>query len=474
MNKPTQNRKFDLIAIGGGSGGLAVAEKAAQAGKKVAIIEFSELGGTCVNVGCVPKKVMWYAAHIAEAVHDAPGFGITAENVSFNWNTLVEGRQRYVSDIIQYWDGYVVDSNITTIRGKARFVGGVIGNADTHAIEVDGELYSADHIVIATGGQPMVPPVPGAELGITSDGFFALNEQPKNIAVIGAGYIGVELSGVMKALGSDVTVIAMEDRVLPVFDGMVSDVLEHSMKDQGINMKLSYQVNALEQTENGIAVCSADGEKMDGFDAVIWAIGRSPNTRDLNLEAAEVAMQPNGIIPVDTYQNTNIEGIYAIGDVTGKSPLTPVAVAAGRKLADRLFNGETESYLDYNQIPSVVFSHPPVGTMGLNEAEAQEQYDQVSVYETQFTPMRYALAERGVTTAMKLICAGEEETVVGLHLIGDAVDEMLQGFSVAIKMGATKADFDQVVAIHPTSSEELVTLKQPVRVHCKAEVEEAA
>ena len=464
MSEPIHNRKFDLIAIGGGSGGLAVAEKAAQAGKRVAIIESSELGGTCVNVGCVPKKVMWYAAHIAEAVEDAPGFGINVDNVSVNWQALVRGRQQYVTDINRYWDDYVIDSNIETIRGQARFV-------DQHTVEVNGENYSAEHIVIATGGQPMLPPVPGAELGMTSDGFFALDEQPKSIAVIGAGYIGVELSGVMKALGSDVTLIAMEDRVLSVFDDMVSDVLKESMINQGIDMHLSHQVNALQQTENGIAVCSADGDRIDGFDAVIWAIGRSPNTGELNLEAVGVEKQSNGIIPVDEYQNTNVKGVYAVGDVTGKSPLTPVAVAAGRKLADRLFNHQPESKLDYSMIPSVVFSHPPVATMGLNETEAQATYDQVSVYETSFTPMRYALSEKGTTTAMKLVCAGEEQTVVGIHLIGDAVDEMLQGFSVAIKMGATKADFDNVVAIHPTSSEELVTLKQPTRVHT---VEKAA
>lgn len=464
------NKHFDLIAIGGGSGGLAVAEKAAQAGKRVAIVESAELGGTCVNHGCVPKKVMWTAANIAEAVHDAADFGVQVGNVSFDWKALIDGRQQYVSAITQYWDKYVIDSNISMIRGHARFV----SSAGNHTIEVDGEYYSAEHIVIATGGQPMVPPVPGAELGITSDGFFALQHQPKNIAVIGAGYIGVELSGVMKALGSDVTVIAMEDKVLPVFDGMVSSVLETSMKDQGIDLKLSYQVAALEKSESGIAVCSANGEKLDGFDAVIWAIGRAPNTRQLNLEHAGVEMQKNGIIPVDDYQNTNVKGIYAVGDITGKSPLTPVAVAAGRKLAERLFYGNSESRLDYNQIPSVVFSHPPVGTMGLTELEAQEQYEQVSIYETQFTPMRYALSNKPVTTAMKLICAGENEQVVGLHLIGDGVDEMLQGFSVAIKMGATKADFDNVVAIHPTSSEELVTLKQPVRVYARGVVEAAA
>jgi len=470
MNKSINEKHFDLIAIGGGSGGLAVAEKAAQAGKRVAIVESSELGGTCVNVGCVPKKVMWTAAHLAEAVHDAPGFGINVENVSVNWKTLVQARQQYIEDINRYWDGYVIDSNITMIRGQARFV----ASAGSHTIEVGNEYYSADNIVIATGGQPIVPPVPGAELGITSDGFFALTQQPKNIAVIGAGYIGVELSGVMKALGSEVTLIAMEDHVLPVFDDMISDVLEQSMINQGISIELGYQVAALENTDNGIAVISASGDRLDNFDAVIWAVGRSANTQNLNLEVVGVDKHDNGMIPVDAYQNTNIDGIYAVGDITGKSPLTPVAVAAGRKLADRLFNNQPESRLDYNQIPSVVFSHPPVGTMGLNESDAQQQYQQVSIYETSFTPMRYALAENGPTTAMKLICAGDEETVVGLHLIGDAVDEMLQGFSVAIKMGATKADFDNVVAIHPTSSEELVTMKQPVRVYARGIAEAAA
>lgn len=461
------NKHFDLIAIGGGSGGLAVAEKAAQAGKRVAIIESSRLGGTCVNVGCVPKKVMWTAAHIADAVHDAAGFGIDVGKPSFDWDKLTQGRDQYVEDIIQYWDGYVDESGIVRIEGMASFV-------DQHSVEVNGVIYSAEHIVIATGGQPMVPPVPGAELGMTSDGFFTLQQQPKNIAVIGAGYIGVELSGVMSTLGSKVTLIAMEDKVLPVFDGMISEVLEKSMRDQGISMKLGYQVNALKQTDKGISVCSAVGDNLDGFDAVIWAVGRSPNTRHLNLQAAGVEMQQNGIIPVDDYQNTNIEGVYALGDVTGNSPLTPVAVAAGRKLADRLFNNKSDSRLDYKLIPSVVFSHPPIGTIGLNEVEAQDQHEQVTVYETQFTPMRYALSDKPVTTAMKLICAGKNEQVIGLHLIGDGVDEMLQGFSVAIKMGATKVDFDSVVAIHPTSSEELVTMKQPVRVYLRGATKEAA
>ncbi|MDH5392984.1 MAG: glutathione-disulfide reductase [Gammaproteobacteria bacterium] len=460
-------KHFDLIAIGAGSGGLAVAEKAAQAGKRVAIIESQSIGGTCVNVGCVPKKVMWYAANTAEAIKHAADFGMGITASSFDWQALVQRREHYVSNITNYWQEYVADSGISVITGEASFI-------DQQTIEVNAERYTAEHIVIATGGKPMLPPVPGAELGMTSDDFFALQHQPKNIALIGAGYIGVELSGVMQSLGSKVTLFAMEDKVLPVFDQMISEVLEQSMRNQGIELRLGYQVSGLEQTANGIAVCSLAGTSLGGFDAVIWAVGRSANSAQLNLAAAGVELHDNGTIPVDDYQKTNVDGIYALGDVTGKIPLTPVAVAAGRKLADRLFNNLPASRLDYNQVPSVVFSHPPVASMGLTEAEASRQHLLVSIYESQFTPMRYALSDTPQTTAMKLICAGENEQVVGIHLIGDGVDEMLQGFSVAIKMGASKADFDNVVAIHPTSSEELVTMKRPVRRYLKTIEMEAA
>ncbi len=445
---------FDLIAIGGGSGGLAVAEKAAQFGKKVAVIESHKMGGTCVNNGCVPKKVMWYAANLAHAVDDAKHFGIPAERGATDWKKLIKGRQDYIGMINRYWDGYVVDTGITRINGKAHFV-------DEHTVEVDGQRYSADHIVIATGGRPIVPPVPGAELGITSDGFFELQSQPRKVAIIGAGYIGVELAGVMRALGSDVTVVALEARVLETFDGMISDVLMAEMRKQGIELHMSFQVAGLARTDDGIALDASNGERLDGFDSVIWAVGRAPNTRELALNVAGVETRANGVVPTDEFQNTNLPGIYAIGDITGRTPLTPVAIAAGRRLAARLFNGEAESRVDYDNIPSVVFAHPPVGTVGLTEAQARERHAKVTIYQTDFTPMRHALSEHGVTTAMKLVCAGENQQVVGIHLIGDNVDEMLQGFAVAVKMGATKADFDSTIAIHPVSAEELVTMKTP-------------
>lgn len=454
---------FDLLVIGGGSGGLAVAEKAAQFGKKVAIIEAWKLGGTCVNNGCVPKKVMWYAANLAHAVDDAADFGIEAKRGATDWHKLVSGRENYIANINRFWDGYVDDLQMTHIPGYGRFV-------DSHTVEVDGQHYQAEHIVIATGGQPIVPPVPGAELGITSDGFFELQQQPKKVAVIGGGYIGVELGGVLRALGSEVTLVTLDDRILNLFDPMISDVLHDEMIKQGIEVHTDYQVTGLSQAENGIVVNSPNAD-LGGFDQVIWAVGRRANTAHLNLHAAGVEVFQNGVIPVDEFENTNVAGIYAIGDITGRVQLTPVAIAAGRRLAERLFNNKPEMKMDYSNIPSVVFSHPPIATVGLTEQQAMEKHCGITIYQSDFTPMRYALSDHGTTTALKLICAGKEEKVVGIHIIGDSADEMLQGFAVAVKMGATKADFDNTVAIHPGSAEELVTMKTPIKDHPCHEVD---
>jgi glutathione-disulfide reductase len=455
LEKDMNKQHYDLISIGGGSGGLAVAEKAAMLGANAAIIDPQRLGGTCVNNGCVPKKVMWYAAELAHAVDEARGFGIPARRDRTDWQTLLSGRDRYVYDINTYWDSYVRERGITHIQGYATFV-------DARTVEVNGERYSADHIVLATGSQPIVPPVPGAELGITSDGFFELQQQPARVAVIGGGYIGVELSGVLNALGSSVTLIALEDRLMERFDSMISAVLVNEMRCQGIRVHTGFQVTAVSRSAGGISVTSANEAEIAGFDTVIWAVGRRPNTHGLKLEEAGIGVSPGGIVPVDAYENTNVPGIYAIGDTTGKMPLTPVAVAAGRRLAERLFNNKADSRVDYDNIPSVVFSHPPVGTVGLTEDEARRRHGRdVTVYTSEFTPMRHALSTRGTSTAMKLVCAGKEERVVGIHIIGDNADEMLQGFAVAVKMGATKGDLDNTIAIHPTSAEELVTMKVP-------------
>lgn len=445
--------QFDLIVIGAGSGGLAVAEKAAQFGRKVAVIDPGPLGGTCVNAGCVPKKLMWYAATLAHAVQDAPRYGVKLTTQGIDWPALVQGRDRYVADLNAYWSGYLESKAITRLEGHGRFIG-------PKTVQVNDSVFSADHVVIAVGGQPGVPTLPGAELGITSDGFFQLREQPRRVAVIGGGYIGVELSGVLRALGAEVTLIAREQNLLHRFDPMISEVLAEEMQQQGITLHREVRVTGLVKTSRGIAIDTDKSVQLDGFDTVIWAVGRTANTANLDLAATGLHCEAGGVIAVDAYQNTAVLGIYAVGDVTGKSALTPVAVAAGRALAERLFAKRPERKIDYDNIPSVVFTHPPIGTVGLTEPEAHAAYgNSVVIYETQFTPMRYALAAHGSRTAMKLVCVGAQQRVVGIHLIGDGVDEMLQGFAVAVKMGATKADFDSTIAIHPSSAEELVTLK---------------
>ncbi|MEW6764405.1 MAG: glutathione-disulfide reductase [Pseudomonadota bacterium] len=460
MSSPQASaQSYDVIALGGGSGGLAAAERAAQLGKRALVIEPNGLGGTCVNLGCVPKKVMWYGAQTAHAIHNAAGFGFDVEVKGFSWSKLVDGRRGYIKAIGDWWAGYAQDLGIEVIKGFGRFV-------DKHTIEVDGQRHTAPHIVVSTGGRPFVPPVPGAELGITSDGFFALDEQPKRLAILGGGYIGVEIAGLMRALGSEVTLVDIAPRMLMAFDSMLSDTLTQHMHDEGIEMHMSFRSAGLRKTDDGIVIDGSKGEShpevLGPFDCVIWAAGRKPNTDGIGLEAAGVDVQPNGFVLTDAFQNTNVPGIYAIGDITGRAALTPVAVAAGRRLMMRLFADQPQSRLDYDNIPSVVFSHPPIGSVGLSEAQAREQFDgAVTVYQTGFTPMKYALAAHKAPTAMKLVCVGEKEKVVGVHIIGDGADEMLQGFGVAVKAGLTKADFDNTVAIHPTSSEELVTMKVP-------------
>ncbi len=447
-------KHYDLLAIGGGSGGLSAAERAAMYGKKSAVVEMGRMGGTCVNVGCVPKKVMWNAASVAHAIRDARGYGFDVMVNDFDWGTLVQGREDYIQGINDWYGNYLSDSNIDWLKGKARFV-------DAHTLEVNGEHYSADHIVISPGGAPMVPEIPGAEHGITSDGFFALREQPKRVAIVGAGYIAVELAGLLRALGSEVDLLLRGQHFLKEFDAMLRETLMEEMVNEGVNILSNTSVQqVVKQDDGSLSLHCSSGHELNGFDTLIWAIGRAPLTADLNLAAAGVSVDERGYIPTDTFQNTNVEGVYAVGDCTGRAQLTPVAIAAARRLGDRLFNNQPERHLDYENIPTVMFSHPPIGTVGLTEGQAREQHgDAVKVYQTRFTPMYNALTEHKSKTAMKLVCVGAQEKVVGVHMIGHGVDEMLQGFAVALKMGATKKQFDDTVAIHPTSSEELVTMR---------------
>jgi glutathione reductase (NADPH) len=445
---------YDLIAIGGGSGGLSVAERAARYGKKCAVVEKARLGGTCVNVGCVPKKVMWFGASIAHVLENAAGYGFTVSGTRFDWATLKQARDAYVQGINDWYHTYLADSNIDEIVGTARFV-------DAHTLEVDGQRYTADHIVIAAGGAPTLPDTEGAEHGITSDGFFELDALPRRVAVVGSGYIAVELAGMLNALGADVTMLLRREHLLRNFDAMLRENLMEEMLGDGIDILARTQVRRVVRENNGsLCIECENGQRLEGFDVLIWAIGRSPLTADLNLEATGVSTNPDGYIPTDKFQQTNVKGIYAIGDITGQAPLTPVAIAAGRRLSDRLFGGMPDRHLPYENIATVVFSHPPIGTVGLTESMARETHGEaVKVYQTRFTAMYNAFTERKQKTAMKLVTVGAQEKVVGCHIIGPGADEMLQGFAVAIRMGATKRDLDDTVAIHPTSAEELVTMR---------------
>jgi len=447
---------YDLIAIGAGSGGLSVVEKAVEFGKKCAVVEANKLGGTCVNIGCVPKKVMWFGAHIAEAVRDAGDFGFDVSQNGFNWQTLVKKRESYIDGITNWYGGYIKDLGIDLLEGWGSFV-------DEHTISVDGKTYTAETIVIAPGGKPLIPnTTENADLGISSDGFFELTEQPKKVAVIGSGYIAVELAGVLQSLGSQTCLVSRKDLVLRGFDDLIRQTLTDEMINSGINKHYHFQTKKLTKENDGtITIESIDGQVIKGYDQVIWAVGRETLTEPLNLEAVGLQTNGKGFIEVDKYHKTKVDNIYAIGDITGQAQLTPVAIRAGRYLGERLYNNKPELIMDLTKVPTVVFSHPPIGTIGLTEHDAKAQYggDNIKVYSSSFTPMRYAFTKHQTKTALKLVCEGEEQRVIGLHIIGDGADEMLQGFAVAIQMNATKADFDATIAIHPSSSEELVTMR---------------
>ena len=444
---------FDLISVGGGSGGLACAQRAAEHGAKTAVIEPHRLGGTCVNVGCVPKKVMWNAASVALSLSDAGDYGFDVKVGANDWGLLKTKRDAYVLRLNGIYERNLAAKGVAYIRGAARFV-------DAHTIEVNGERLSARHMVIATGGKATVPQLPGAQLGITSDGFFELAARPRRVAIIGSGYIACELAGSFHELGSEVHLFIRKEHLLTHFDVMLGKSLMREIRDQGMTLQQRVVPVALREESGQKTLVAEDGRTFPGFDCVLWAIGRESNVAGLDLQQAGVTLDDGGFVVTDEFQNTNVAGLYAIGDVTGRAALTPVAIAAGRRLSDRLFGGKADRRLDYNMIPTVVFTHPPIGTVGASEAEARAQYgDSVKVYVADFTPMYHALTARKSHTDMKLVCVGPEQRIVGCHIIGAGADEMLQGFAVAIRMGATKQDFDDTVAIHPTSAEELVTMR---------------
>ena len=448
-------KEYDYIVIGGGSGGIASANRAAMHGAKVILFEGKEVGGTCVNVGCVPKKVMWYGAQVAETLHRYAGeYGFDVTINKFDFATLKANRQAYIDRIHGSYERGFDSNGVERVYEYARFV-------DPHTVEVAGERYTAPNILIATGGHALYPNIPGSEYGITSDGFFELDEVPKRTAVIGTGYIAVEVAGVLNALGSDTHLFVRKDRPLRTFDKDIVDVLVDEMAKSGPT--LHTHANATEVVKNAddsLTISFDNGETIT-VDCLIWAIGRAANTSGFGLEKTGVKLTEKGTIYSDEFENTSVPGIYALGDVTGKLDLTPVAVKAGRQLSERLFNNKADAKLDYTDVATVVFSHPVIGSVGLTEEKAIAKYgaENIKVYKSSFTPMYTALGDNRQPSTMKLVTLGDDEKIIGLHGIGYGVDEMIQGFSVAIKMGATKADFDNTVAIHPTGSEEFVTMR---------------
>lgn len=447
------DRHYDVLVLGGGSGGLAHAQRAAEFGARSAVVECGPLGGTCVNVGCVPKKVMWYTADHAHHFKHARDYGFDITLNGHDWGALKGRRDAYIKRLNGIYARNLENKSVPYIAGTARFV-------DAHTVAVDGLEYTADKIVIATGGRPTVPNIPGADRGITSDDFFELDERPERVLISGSGYVAVELAGIFHALGSETQIAVRKDGVVRSFDSMLGSELMAAMRESGISITTGVVPKSVEKNTDGITLISEDGRRLGPVDCVLWAVGREPNTDNLNLDAAGVERDRSGFVPTDKFQQTNVEHIFALGDVSGRAALTPVAIAAGRRLADRLFGGMEGRHLDYSLIPTVIFSHPTMGTIGMTEDDAREKFgEDMKVYNAAFTGMFYALGDKKQRSCMKLITAGSDEKVVGCHVFGEGADEMMQGFAVAIQMGATKADFDDTIAIHPTSAEELVTMR---------------
>lgn len=445
---------YDLIVLGGGSGGLAAAFRAAQHGQRVAMLEPGELGGTCVNVGCVPKKAMWLAADLSARIGLAAAMGFDVPvRPSLDWKELVVHRQAYIANIHASYLKRLDENKVVRVPRRGRLV-------DAHTVECsDGVRISAGHILIATGAHPQRPDIPGAELGLVSDDFFNLCSAPERVAIVGGGYIAVELAGLLQALGSRVTLLVRGERLLERFDAELTGQLAENLRHQGVQVHFGYRLRELRRDGDAVVAFGHDGPADGQFDAVFFATGRRGNSADLGLEAVGVVVGDKGEVEVDAWQTTAVPSVHAVGDIAGKVGLTPVAIAAARKLMDRLFGGQPQAKMDYENVASVVFSHPALGAVGLSEEEACAKYGDVRVYRSNFRPMLQALADGTQRSVFKLVCVGEEERVVGVHLLGESADEILQGFALAVKMGVTKAQFDDTVAIHPTSAEEVVLMR---------------
>ncbi|EME69014.1 glutathione reductase [Paramagnetospirillum caucaseum] len=441
---------FDLITLGAGSGGVRACRMAAQAGRKVAVVESSRVGGTCVMRGCVPKKLLVMGARFAEDLTDSLGFGWSMEGADFDWARLVSAKNEELQRLEGVYMRLLKESGVTVVEGR-----GTLLNA--HAVQVGLKVITAETILVATGGRPALPEVPGIEHAVTSDQALDLMQLPERVVIVGGGYIAVEFAGIFNALGVGVTLVLRGDTLLRGFDGDIRATLAEEMTDKGVTLRTTTQVRAIERRGHGYGVELSDGQILDA-DLVMYATGRVPNTEGLGLEQAGVMLNSKGAIMVDALSRTSVRNIWAVGDVTDRVNLTPVAINEAMAFVRTAFLGQSTA-MDYDNIPSAVFSLPPVGTVGLTEAEAARRFGAVDVYLSRFKPMRNILAGRDERTMMKLVVDRATDRVLGVHMVGADAPEIVQGFAVALKCGATKAQFDATVGIHPTSAEEFVTMR---------------
>jgi glutathione reductase (NADPH) len=443
---------YDLFVIGGGSGGVACARTSAALGAKVGLAEVDRLGGTCVNRGCVPKKLLMYASHAAEELCNAKSLGWACNGANFDWTELRNAVQAELRRLNGIYEGLLEKFNVHVYQGAARFV-------DAKTVRVGNRNITADRFMIATGGSPSVPEIPGREHVIVSDDAFLLDELPKKMAIVGGGYIAQEFAGIFHGLGVEITMVVRCARLLRGFDADLAEHLRAEQVKKGIMIQCANNVNKIEKTAAGLRVICEECDSKT-FDQVLFATGRRPNSAGLGLSTVGVLVNGTGGIEVDERMQTSVQNIYAIGDVTNRLNLTPVAITEGRIFAANHFGGE-DRQMDYSNIPTTIFSLPPLGTVGLTEAQARERYDQVVIFKSVFRPMKYSLGRIDEQTLMKLVVDGTTDRVLGVHMVGPDAGEILQGFAVALKAGATKTDFDRTVGIHPSSAEEFVTMREP-------------
>ena len=444
---------YDLYVIGAGSGGVRCARMSASYGARVAVAEERYLGGTCVNVGCVPKKLFSYGSHYPGAFEDAAGYGWNVGEHSLDWKRLIENKNREIERLNGIYRTMLGNSDVTIHEARATL-------KDAHTVLVGDEEVTADKILVATGGWPTVPDFPGKEHAITSNEAFFLEDLPERVIMVGGGYIAVEFAGILHGYGAHVTQLYRGDLFLRGFDQDLRSHLAEEMLKQGIDLRFNANIAALEKTADGLVATLEDGSTLEA-DTVMYATGRAPNTRNIGLEELGVEMKKDGSIVVNDQFRTSVDNIYALGDVIDRFQLTPVAIAEAMVLSANLFNGQNLS-TDYADIPTAVFSHPNIGTVGLSEEQAREKYADIDIYKSTFKPMLHTLTGRDERTLMKLIVDKASDRVVGCHMVGPDAGEIIQGMGVALKAGATKAQFDATVGIHPTAAEEFVTMREPV------------